>query len=304
MKNGPVGRLIGIGPSACWDYWPCSAGRPGLRSDCSGLTIPGNSSGQSPGDFRLASAASLLWARKVRWHWAASGCICVYDPAFQLGYPKTPIFNGSRLAEVALFLGGDDYNPAAYKVGLLVFVSWCRSCSCWPVLGPAYPGPASLLATATGILFFWGTPGREAIEAGEFDFLIGLARHVGPCGDADSLSSRTRRGVLAMFMVHRRRGMVFATFVFPLALPLLLFYYLWVGAKHASLTWHGALLMAQVLAVAVNLPWLIDWVNYWWLRSSLPASASMLPHRTLQTLWEAPLWGGACRSRAGPGGAG
>ena len=42
----------------------------------------------------------------------------------------------------------------------------------------------------------------------------------------------------------------------------------------------------------MNLPWLVDWVAYWWLRSPLPVSAAMLPHRTLGTLWEAPLWGG------------
>src|SRR5262245_11750684 len=51
---------------------------------------------------------------------AGDSTICVYDPAFAAGYPKTPIFNGSRLAEVMLLAGGANYNPAAYKVGLLV----------------------------------------------------------------------------------------------------------------------------------------------------------------------------------------
>src|SRR5437870_3677376 len=29
-----------------------------------------------------------------------SGTFCVYDPSFQIGFPKTPIFNGSRIAEI------------------------------------------------------------------------------------------------------------------------------------------------------------------------------------------------------------
>jgi hypothetical protein len=222
----------------------------------------------------------------------SSGCICVYDPAFQLGYPKTPIFNGSRLAEVALFLAGDGYNPAAYKVGLLVICLLVPLLLTLACFGAGLTGPASLLATATGILLFWGTSGRGAIEAGEFDFLLaslGMLAHA-------AMLIRFHRvpGVLSWLCLWFTAGVVWFSqpLVFPLALPLLLFYYLWVGAKHASFTWHGALLLAQICAVAVNLPWLIDWVNYWWLRSPLPASASMLPHRTLQTLWEAPLWGG------------
>src|SRR4051794_5539397 len=45
----------------------------------------------------------------------ATGRSCCYDCAFQAGYPKTPVFNGSRLAEVFLFLAGGAYHPAAYK---------------------------------------------------------------------------------------------------------------------------------------------------------------------------------------------
>jgi hypothetical protein len=223
---------------------------------------------------------------------SSSGCICVYDPAFQLGYPKTPIFNGSRLAEVALFLGGGDYNPAAYKIGLFVICLLVPLLLMLACFGAGLSGFASLLATATGILLFWGTSGREAIEAGDFDFLVaslGMLAHA-------AMLIRFHRvpGVLSWLFMWLTAAIVWFSqpLVYPLTLPMLLFFYLWVGAKHSSFTWHGALLLAQVLAVVVNLPWLIDWVNYWWLRSPLPASASMLPHRTLQTLWDAPLWGG------------
>src|SRR5262245_34845837 len=35
-----------------------------------------------------------------------TGRPCAYDPDFQAGYLKTPIFNGSRFAEVFFYLGG------------------------------------------------------------------------------------------------------------------------------------------------------------------------------------------------------
>ena len=42
---------------------------------------------------------------------------CCYDPAFQAGYPKTPVFDsGSRPAELFLFLAGARYSPAAATI--------------------------------------------------------------------------------------------------------------------------------------------------------------------------------------------
>ena len=79
----------------------------------------------------------------------------------------------------------------------------------------------------------------------------------------------------------------------PIALPILLVYYLSVGVKHDFLTWHAAFWAAEVIAFALNLPWLTDWLDSWWLRTSLPTASGFLPHRTLCTLWNAPLWGGS-----------
>jgi hypothetical protein len=223
---------------------------------------------------------------------ASDGTICVYDPAFAAGYPKTPIFNGSRIAEIVLFIGGGSYNPAAYKVGVLAVCLLVPLLLLLACLGTGLERGATFLATGLGILLAWGPSGRLAIEAGECDLLLG------------SLAILAHAALLIRF--HRLPGFVSwlglwltaslvwfsQPMIFPLALPLLLFFYLCVGARHSSFTWHGALLVAQVAALAVNLPWLIDWVNYWWLRAPLPVGAAMLPHRTLQTLWEAPLWGG------------
>src|SRR5207249_4572490 len=76
---------------------------------------------------------------------------CVYDPGFQAGYPKTPIFDGCRLAEVFLFAGGGTYQPAAYKVGvvgvcLLVPLLLLLACGATGLVGLS-----TLLATAVGM---------------------------------------------------------------------------------------------------------------------------------------------------------
>ncbi|HEX5269450.1 MAG TPA: hypothetical protein VFW33_03135, partial [Gemmataceae bacterium] len=95
------------------------------------------------------------------------GGLCCYDPAFQAGYPKTPVFDGgSRPAELFLILGGGTYRPAAYKVGL------AACCLLVPLLltaaarGAGLSRSAALLATALGLLVWWGGPARDAVEAG------------------------------------------------------------------------------------------------------------------------------------------
>jgi hypothetical protein len=61
------------------------------------------------------------------------------------------------------------------------------------------------------------------------------------------------------------------------------------------LIWHVALLCGFGLAVAANLFWLSDWLEYWWIRAPVRIESDVLSHRTLRTLWEAEatLWGSA-----------
>lgn len=221
-----------------------------------------------------------------------SGTCCVYDPAFAAGYPKTPIFNGSRLAEIVLLVGGGSYNPAAYKIGLVLLCLLVPLLVALAALGAGFPASSSLVATAAAMLLAWGPSGRLALEAGTNDLHLAALAMLAQAG----LLVRFHRapGVLSWMGVWLTASLVW--FAQPLAyvlvLPLLLTYYLCVGPRHGSFTWHGALFLAQLAALAVNLPWLVDWVSYWWLRAPLPVGAGMLPHRTLGTLWNAPLWGG------------
>src|SRR5262249_36104023 len=78
--------------------------------------------------------------------------------------------------------------------------------------------------------------------------------------------------------------------LFALLVPVALIYYLSIGARH-RLVWHVAILGGLALAIAGNLFWLIDWLNYWWIRAPLRIETDLLSHRTLHSLWAAPLWG-------------
>jgi hypothetical protein len=219
------------------------------------------------------------------------GRISVYDHNFQIGYPSTPIFDGARLAELFLLAGGGEH-AAAYKIGiacLCMMVPILLMVACRTVgLGHA----ATLLAVFLGQMIWWGPHGRNALETG--DCVLYLASltclaHVGLL-----IAFHRTSSVWAWFglLVTACVGWFLQPLLFPLALPVLLIYYLSVGARHDFLTWHLALGMAEVIAFLLNLPWLIDWLDSWWLRAPLPVSTDMLTHRTFVTVWQAPLWGG------------
>ncbi|HZZ77541.1 MAG TPA: hypothetical protein VFE62_03425 [Gemmataceae bacterium] len=223
---------------------------------------------------------------------ANHGRSVVCDFSSQALWPKTPIFDGGRLAEFFLLVAGGSYQPAAYKVGFAItcmLVPFLLLAACKSVgLGNG----TTLLATLLGLFIWWGPHGRTAIVSGDCEVFLaslsGLA-HIGFL-----ISFHRTAGVLPWFgmLITGCLGWFFQPLLFPIALPILLTYYLSVGVKHDFLTWHFAFWGVEMLAVAFNLPWLMDWFDSWWLRAPLPAPIGMLEHRTFATLWHAPLWGG------------
>jgi hypothetical protein len=220
------------------------------------------------------------------------GSVCCYDESFDGGYPNTPIFNGSRLAELLLFLAGGTYHPAAYKIGLAgmcMLVPWLLLLG-GRGLGLAWP--VVILGVAAGQVVWWSPFSYDAVQAGSSELQLG------------SLAILAHAGLLVRF--HRHPGVtcwlgLIATtwlgwfaqpMLFPVFLMLFLVYYVNVGHSHDLLFWHGSLLLAEVLSLVLTVTWTIDWVTFWWLRAPLPAQSGLLAHRTLQTIWDAPLWGG------------
>ena len=53
------------------------------------------------------------------------------------------------------------------------------------------------------------------------------------------------------------------------------------------------LLAALLIGLAVNLFWLLDWLDYWWIRAPLCLDASWAPPSQWSALWRAALWGDA-----------
>jgi hypothetical protein len=221
------------------------------------------------------------------------GTLCCYDPAFQAGYPKTPVFDsGSRPAELFLTLAGGAYRPAAYKTGLAL------CCLLVPVFFAAaarwagFDGLCVLLITAAGLMVWWGTPCRSALQAGDLDLLLAslaavahtalLVRFHGAPGGGGWL------GLVAVGCL----GWFSQPALFAGLFLLDLIYYLSVGARH-RLGWHFALWSGLAGGVVVNAFWLLDWGTYFWIRAPLHPAGALLSQRTLRTLWEAPLWGTA-----------
>jgi hypothetical protein len=221
-----------------------------------------------------------------------TGSFCCYDPAFDAGYPKTPVFDsGSRPAEFFLGIAGGEYRPAVYKIGLAgccLLVPWLLVLAC---RGSGLCAAGTFLATAAGLLVWWGGQGRLALEAGDFDlYLTALAflAHAGLLLQFDRAPSV--RCWLGLFLTGCLGW--FGNPLLYLGLsPLFLVYYLAAGTRHRRPAWHAALLATQLGALAINLFWLVDWVAYWWIRLPLPQSTVTLPHRTLHTIWEAAVWG-------------
>lgn len=225
--------------------------------------------------------------------WLGAGtfrdCLAVtcYDPNFQAGYPKTPVFDsGSRPAEAFLYLApGGAFNPSAYKWGLfitcalvpLVFVAAARNFG----LRPA----GAVMAGALGVLIWWTPPVQAMLKAGQLDallagltaisFLGGLARYAVDAGPTAWLT-------MAL-------ASVVGWYVHPVAwlgtVPVLAIYYV-VNAPRHGLAWHLGFFAILPVGLAPNLSWITDWGRFWWLRQPFHESAPWPAWRELVGLPE------------------
>jgi hypothetical protein len=205
------------------------------------------------------------------------GATTCYDPAFQAGYPKTPVFDGGcRPAELFLALAGGGFRPAAYKLGLFVCVLLVPLAFVVAARGAGLPAGAAVLAGAGGMLLGWSGPVRHLIEEGDLDFfLAGLAAIV-----FVAWLARYAKwfGIDSWFVLAGVA--VVGWYAHPLVwvglFPLVVGYYLVLAPRH-GLAWHLGLLGTTAAGLAPNLWWLTDWGRYWWLRQPSPTDHIPLP---------------------------
>ncbi|MFQ3592706.1 MAG: hypothetical protein SNJ82_05870, partial [Gemmataceae bacterium] len=225
--------------------------------------------------------------------WAERGTLCCYDPAYHAGYPKTPVFDsGSRPAELALFLAGARYSPATYKI--------TQAIVCLLVPFVIYLAARGVqLSRGTGVgavllvqLVWWGRPGRDALEAGDSDLLLG------------SLAVALQAGLLVRYhdkpavlpLIGLGLAGLLGWFAHPLLMLLMipptLLYYLVVGPQH-RLLWHVPLFGTLLLALLANAFWLSDLIRFWWVRVVPELDTPLADRLTLGAILRSELWGDA-----------
>jgi len=205
------------------------------------------------------------------------GATTCYDPGFQAGYPKTPVFDGGcRPAELFLAVAGGHYRPAAYKVGLFGCLLLIPLAFVLAARGVGLPAGAAVLAGAGGIALGWSWPVRRLIEEGEFDFLtagLGVVVSVAWLARYARWFGLDAWVVLAAVAVA---GWYAHPVVWVGLTPIVIGYYL-VHAPRQELAWHLGLVGLTAAGLAPNLWWLADWGRYWWLRQPIPGDQIPLP---------------------------
>lgn len=198
-----------------------------------------------------------------------------YDPAFQAGYPKTPVFDGgSRPAELFALVGGSGYHPAAYKRGLFAFLLLIPIAFIAAARGAGVPPGAAVLAGCVGVLLGWSPAVRQMLEAGQLDLLAaGLAAAV----FVPWLGAYARNPGVESWLVLATLAVV-GWYAHPLVWlglgPILFAFYLVFAPRHGP-GWHLGLVGIVTCGIAPNAWWLVDWARFWWLRQ--PSEGDQIP---------------------------
>ncbi len=222
-----------------------------------------------------------------------------YDPAFQAGYPKTPVFDsGSRPAEAFLLLARCSHRPAVYKLGVAACICLAPLFLLVGAWASGLGAGACCVAVGVGLAVSWCRPGRALLEVGDLDLYVASLCAVAHLGLLVRLDRSPGAVVWAGLAATCALGWYAHPGLFLFLIPVTLAYYLGVGARH-GLGWHSALLGSAAAALAANGFWLPDWARSWWIRRPLPLDAQFLEHRTFQTVWNSPLWGGPNERTAG-----
>jgi hypothetical protein len=229
----------------------------------------------------------FLGAQSLR----SRGSACSYDPAFQAGYPKTPIFDdGSRPAELVLTVAGGACSAAAYKVGIFCFLMVLPPLLLTAARAVGLGRLEALVAAGLALLVWWGRPCQQALVAGDIDILAALVCALCDLAFLIGFDRAPRLGYWVGMAVTGTAGIYANPSIFLVLVPVFLIYYLIAGPRH-GMGWHISLFLAAALSIGSNAFWLMDWFLSWWIHLPLAFPSDLLTHRTLRSLWETSLWG-------------
>lgn len=191
-----------------------------------------------------------------------------YDPAFQAGCPKTPVFDGGcRPAELALTVAGGRFSPRAYKLGLVA------GCALGPLVfalaawGAGCPPGGWVAGALLGTVVWWSEPVRVLLVNGNADLIgVGLAGLLF-VGVLPRYAATPGLMSWALLAAAEAGGWYCHPVVWLGLFPVGFAYYAAVAPRH-GLLWHLGQVAAFGAGLGPNLWWMADWVKFWWLRQT------------------------------------
>ncbi|MCS7020434.1 MAG: hypothetical protein NZ703_00045 [Gemmataceae bacterium] len=207
-----------------------------------------------------------------------------YDPAFEAGYPKTPVFDeGCRLAELLFLLSGGEYVPAVYKWGVWGVATGVPLAALLAAGGCGLSYWSMAVAGLWGCLLSWSIPFRTLLAEGMID---GIAAGMAAVVFVPWLARFSKTLSVEAWLVCAASCLViwYCAPLLWLPLGLVVFWHYVVMAPRRGLVWHLAYLGIACVGILPNAWWLVDWGKYWWLRPAMESASG-----ALRSPWD---WGG------------
>ena len=207
-------------------------------------------SGDHPIHFYHGKLGAASWI-----HMGSSSC---YDPTFQIGYPKTPVYDpGSRMAECFLLVSGT-HPMAGYKIGVLSLGLLVPIAFALMSYGLMFRAGACCLSALLASWLWW-TPGiHELIEQGATDLIIGaIFAGIHLCwwirfSEEPWIHSWGVLTLSAIGLWYTQPWLGMTLF------PAILCWYLWVAYRH-GIAWHLSVWACTAMTLLATWNGITDW---------------------------------------------